>query len=86
MVVRYVEKIVEASANMNTVSDAVKSPMFWSLLHLLYLILSSAHITCVSLNMVLEYELSLILGPVQNQILYSREPLCVGTLRNSVSK
>ena len=42
--------------------------------------------TYVSLNIVLEYELSLILGPVQNQILYSREPLCVGTLRHSVSK
>ena len=45
-----------------------------------------SHCTCVSLNRGLEYELSLILGPVQNQILYSREPLCVGTLRNSVSK
>jgi len=42
--------------------------------------------TRVSLNWGVEYELSPILGPVQNQILYSRGPLCVGTLRNSVSK
>ena len=42
--------------------------------------------TCVSLRKGLEYELSQILGPVQNQILYLRESSCVGTLRNSISK
>ena len=42
--------------------------------------------TRVSLNRGVEHELSPILGPVQNQILYSRGSSCVGTLRNSVSK
>ena len=41
--------------------------------------------TRVSLNRGVEHELSSILGPVQNQIVYSRGPSCVGTLRNSVS-
>ena len=47
-----------------------------------------AHLSCgtrVSLNRGVEHELSPILGPVQNQILLSRGPSCVGTLRNSVS-
>ena len=56
------------------------------LVTLLLIKVSNFAYTCVSLNRGVEYELSLILGPVQNQILYSREPLCVGTLRNSVSK
>ena len=42
--------------------------------------------TRVTLNWGVEYEVSLILGPVQNQILNSRESSRVGTLRNSVSK
>ena len=33
----------------------------------------------------MERESSLIWGAVQNQILHSRGPSCVGTLRNSVS-
>ena len=41
--------------------------------------------TRVSLNRGVEYELSPILGPVQDQMLYSRGPSYVGTLRNSVS-
>ena len=41
--------------------------------------------TRVSLDWGVEYELSQILGPVQNQILYSRGASCVGTLRISVS-
>jgi len=43
------------------------------------------HSTRVSLKWGVEYELSPILGPVQNQILHSRGSSCVGTLRNSVS-
>ena len=42
-------------------------------------------VTNVSLNRGVEHELSPILGPVQNQILYSRGPLSVRTLRSSVS-